>query len=244
MPLQAQQCEHLASGLSATLLLSLSEAVMSKTTLALIAMVIASGAATTASAENNSSAIFREVTGNVSLTERQRTFLGVAGASNTATGLKIVDAVPYFILHSLLTGDASKPAAPSKISRTLSDNVVLTASRINVVETSDSGIWRGTAEESDGRVALMWWADGGMAGIVENEGRNYSIRRISGSLHAIVELSDELMPPDHPRSLLVSSNDPIRRSRGGINVLTAPQPSGTQTKIRRSAPRGDVTIDV
>ena len=60
----------------------------------------------------------------------------------------------------------------------------------------------------------------------------------------MVELSDDLMPPDHPRPLLVSSDDPIRRSRGGINVLTAPLPSGEQSKIRKSAPRGDVNIDV
>jgi hypothetical protein len=38
----------------------------------------------------------------------------------------------------------------------------------------------------------------------------YSIRRIGANLHAIVELSDDLMPPDHPRPLLVSSTDPIR----------------------------------
>jgi len=217
---------------------------MSKATSTLIAIMIASGAAMPASAQNNSSAIFRDVTGNVSLTERQRTFLGVVGASNTATGLKIVDTVPYSILHGMLTGDASKPTVRSKIALRLSDNVVLTASRISSVEKSDSGIWRGTVEESGGRVTLMWWADGGMAGIVENEGRYYSIRRISGDLHAVVELSDDLMPPDHPRSLLVSSNDPIRRPRGGINALTAPQPSGEQTKIRKSAPIGDVNIDV
>jgi hypothetical protein len=72
----------------------------------------------------------------------------------------------------------------------------------------------------------------------------YSIRRIGANLHAIVELSDDLMPPDHPRPLLVSSTDPIRRLRGGINALTAPQPSGEQAKIRKSAPRGDVNIDV
>ena len=131
-----------------------------------------------------------------------------------------------------------------KISLMLSDNVVLTASRISVVATPDMGVWRGAVEESGGRVALIWWADGGMAGIVQNEGRYYSIRRIRGGLYAIVELSDDLMPPDHPRPLLVSSTDPIRRLRGGINALTAPQPSGEQSKIRKSAPRGDVNIDV
>jgi len=55
---------------------------------------------------------------------------------------------------------------------------VLTASRIDVVEKSDPGIWRGTVEGTDGQVTLMWWADGGMAGIIQNEGRYYSIRRV------------------------------------------------------------------
>jgi hypothetical protein len=211
--------------------------------LALIAIMMASGAAMPVFAQNNSSAIFREAPRNVSLSERQRTFLGGAGASRTATGLKMVNTAPYSILRSMLTGDAGSPTVPSKISLRLSDNVVLTASRIDVVEKSDSGIWRGTVEESGGRVTLMWWADGGMAGIVQNEGRYYSIRRISGDLHAIVELSDDRMPPDHPRQFLVSSNDPIRRPRG-VDVLTAPQPSGTPPKIVRSAPTGDVIIDV
>ena len=131
---------------------------MSKTTSTLIAIMIASGAAMPASAQNNNSAIFREVTGNVSLTERQRAFLGVAGASSATTGLKIVDTVPFSTLHSILTEDASKPTAHSKISLRVSDNVVLTASRIDVVEKSDSGIWRGTVEESGGPLveAAVW----------------------------------------------------------------------------------------
>ena len=86
---------------------------MSKTTSTLIAIMIASGAAMPASAQNNSSAIFREVTGNVSLTERQRTFLGVAGASNTATGLKIVDTVPLF--HSPRHADRGCEQADSAL---------------------------------------------------------------------------------------------------------------------------------
>jgi hypothetical protein len=60
---------------------------MSKMALALIAIMMASGAAMPVFAQNNSSAIFREAPRNVSLSERQRTFLGGAGASSTATGL-------------------------------------------------------------------------------------------------------------------------------------------------------------
>ena len=212
-------------------------------TSALIVIAIASGAALPASAQDKSRAIFREAPGNLNLTAQQRTLRELAGASSAATGLKIVEAVPLTMLQDVLIGDASSPAVPSRISLRLSDNVVLTASRTNVSADADMGIWRGTVEGSGGRVILMWWADGKMAGTVQHEGRYYSIRHMSGSLHAIVELSDDRMPPEHPPQLLVSSNDPLRQPRG-VNVLSAPQRPGVQAKTRKPSPSGDVVIDV
>src|SRR5215831_267848 len=186
----------------------------------------------------SASEIFRDATPNLNLTEQQRTLLDLARDSDAATGVKIVQAASYATLRDSLTKDAHNPASPSKITLALADNTVLTASRTSVVEKAGMGVWRGTVDDSGGRVTLMWWADGEMAGTVQHEGRYYSIRRISGSLHAIVELSDDRMPPEHPAQILTSSDrfGSTRQNR----ALNAP----LQTKPRKTAPNADVTIDV
>jgi len=200
---------------------------------ALIAVAIATLPICGASA----SEIFRDATPNLNLTEQQRTLLDLARDSDAATGVKIVQAASYATLRDSLTKDAHNPASPSKITLALADNTVLTASRTSVVENAGVGVWRGTVDDSGGRVTLMWWADGEMAGTIQHEGRYYSIRRIGGSLHAIVELSDDRMPPEHPAQLLVSSDrfGSSHRNR----VLNAP----LQPKVK-PAPNQDVTIDV
>src|SRR5262249_3958447 len=149
--------------------------------------------------------IFRNAPINLNLTEQQRIQLDLARSSDAATGVKIVQAASYSVLQKALASNAGNPAAPSKISLALADNVVLTAGRNRVVGHAGMLVWRGRVE-GGGRVTLMLWGDGEMAGTVEHEGRYYSIRRISDGLHAIVELSDDRMPPEHPAPLLVSSD--------------------------------------
>jgi len=183
------------------------------------------------------SEIFRDAAPNLNLTEQQRTLLDLARDSDAATRVKIVQAASYATLRDALTKDAHNPASPSQISLALGDNTVLTVSRTSVVEKAGMGVWRGTVDDSGGRVTLMWWADGEMAGTVQHEGRYYSIRRISGSLHAIVELSDDRMPPEHPTQLLVSSDRFGSRQRN--RVLNAP----LQSRVK-PATNQDVTIDV
>jgi len=199
----------------------------------LIAVAIAALASPSAAASD----IFRNAPINLNLTERQRTQLDLARSSDAATGVKIVQAASYSTLREALIKNAGNPASPSKISLALGDNVVLTAERNSVVEYAGTIVWRGSVEGGGGRVTLMVWGDGETAGTVQHEGRYYSIRRISGSLHAIVELSDERMPPEHPAPLLVAS-DRFGSSHGN-RVLNAPLPMA-----RKPARNEDVTIDV
>jgi hypothetical protein len=200
----------------------------------LIAVALAALASPSAAASD----IFHNAPINLNLTERQQTQLDLARSSDAATGVKIVQAASYSTLQKALTKDAGNPASPSKISLALGDNVVLTAERNSVVEYAGTVVWRGSVEGGGGRVTLMLWGDGKMAGTVQHEGRYYSIRRLGGSLHAIVELSDERMPPEHPAQLLVSSDR--FRSSPGNRVLNAP----LQSKVRKPARNEDVTIDV
>src|SRR5262245_18054403 len=202
-----------------------------------IAGVIAVAIAALASPSAAASDIFRNAPISLNLTERQRTQLDLARSSDATTGVKMVQAASYSALREALTKNAGNPASPSKISLALGDNVVLTAERNSVVEYAGTVVWRGSVEGGGGRVTLMLWGDGEMAGTVQHEGRYYSIRRISGGLHAIVELSDERMPPEHPAPLLVAS-DRFGSSHGN-RVLNAPQPM-----VRKPARHEDVTIDV
>jgi hypothetical protein len=184
------------------------------------------------------SEIFREAPASVNLTEQQQTQLENARASDAVTGVKIVQAVPYSMLRDVLTKDARNPASPAKISLTLADNAVLTASRTSVVENAGKGVWRGNIEDGGGQVTLMWWANGEIAGTVQHDGRYYSIRRIGENLHAIIELSDERMPPEHPAQLLVSSD------RFGGPQRNRPMIAPLQPKARKPAQNEHVTIDV
>ena len=182
--------------------------------------------------------IFRDAPANPKMTERQRTQLDLVRASDAATGIKIVQAASYSVLQDVLTKDADSLGLPSKIELALGDKAVLTALRTSIAEYAGKSVWRGVVEGGGGRVTLMWWADGEIAGTVQHEGRYYSIRRIGGSLHAIVELSDDRMPPEHPAQILASSDrfGSAQKNR----ALNAP----LQTKPRKTAPNADVTIDV
>jgi hypothetical protein len=82
--------------------------------------------------------------------------------------------------------------------------------------------------------------------IVDSQNSNSRVStkpgQLHGSLHAVVELSDDRLPPEHPPPLLVSGNDRFGQPHG-TNVLTAPQRQG-QAKRRKPNPTDDVTIDV
>jgi metallopeptidase family M12-like protein len=182
--------------------------------------------------------IFRDAPANPKMTERQRTQLDLVRASDAATGIKVVQAASYAVLQDLLARDADGPGSPSKVALRLGDGAVLTAARTSIAEYAGKSVWRGVVEGGGGRVTLMWWPDGEIAGTVQHDGRYYSIRRISGNLHAIVELSDDRMPPEHPAQILASSDQLGRPQRN--RVLNAP----LQAKPRKAAPGADVMIDV
>jgi len=197
---------------------------------------VATAAALSASAA--ASDIFRDAPANPKMTERQRAQIDLVRTSDAATGINIVQAASYSMLQDILAKDADSPGSPSKIGLALGDKAVLTASRTSIAAHAGNSVWRGVVEGGGGRVTLMWWADGEIAGTVQHEGRYYSIRRISGSLHAIVELRDDRMPPEHPAQMLASGDQFASTQKN--RVLSAP----LQTKPGKIAPNADVTIDV
>src|SRR5215467_12058807 len=105
----------------------------------------------------------------------------------------------------------------------------------------------------------MWWPGGRMTGTVEHQGRIYSIRHMGGPLHAVIEMDEDKMPPEHaamtPRMRRDDPNlrdDPLVR-QGDASMLkhpvsapmhpseTAPSTAGVEAG---STPSGDIIIDV
>ena len=201
--------------------------------------------------------IFRAAPADTALSKTQRTMLDLAKTSRATTGVKVVAGPTAQMLEEGLTKGAHTPSASAKITLALSDNTILTAARTRVDVGPDASIWRGTIEHSGGQVTLMWWPDGQIAGTVQHEGHFYSIRPMGDSMHAIVDMSADLMPPDHAPLMLVSSNDLFGKPRvasslmpvtGGMRLLSAERHE-TQTATRQpgsslSVPTKDVTIDV
>ena len=158
----------------------------------------------------------------VALTEKQKAILDLAKASGATTTVTVMTGPTASAL------DALSRSAAAKISVALSDKTVLTANLTRVDVNSGSTVWRGSVGENLGQVTLLWRVDGQIAGTVQHEGYLYSIRPMGDNVYAIVEMSEERMPPEHPPAMLLSSRD--------IFINAAPP------ETRRPAPH--VTIDV
>jgi hypothetical protein len=193
--------------------------------------------------------IFQDAPAKTRLTDRQSLMLSAARASGAITGLKVQQIRPHAQLEHALAHEASK-----EIALALGETTTLTVSRASVAAREGAGIWRGEVDATGGQVTLMWWPDGQMAGAVQHEGRYFLIRPMGDSLHAVVELSQDLMPPEHQPQMLVSSYDRFGQSNGALALRSVT--AGMTDAAKRPAPpragsappargkSGDVTIDV
>jgi hypothetical protein len=180
---------------------------------------------------------------STALSERQASVVELGKASSAATGVSIATA---------RIASLASPAGPPRITLALAGDTEITASRVGGHGGPEGGVWRGTVEETGGQVALMWWKDGSVVGTVQNGGRLYSIRPLGGSLHAVVALSEDHMPPDHAPDVLVSSKDRFGHSNAvlALRAITSGLPRRDPVLPPRDAARaqaagtGEVVIDV
>jgi peptidyl-Asp metalloendopeptidase len=144
-------------------------------------------------------------------------------------------------------------SASAGITLALGDNKVLTATRTHLDVKPDVAIWRGLVEGSGGQVTLMQWTNGQISGTVQHDQHFYSIRPLGDRIHAIVEMSEDRMPPEHPQAMLTSSNELFGKlpGAGALVPLTRgmPRPSAdARTPQKRQPPQAmppaDITIDV
>jgi hypothetical protein len=191
---------------------------------------------------------------------RQQTMVEGAKASAATIGVGMMATPAPPMMEYALTKDADLPASSqraSSITVSLSDSALLTISRKSVDIRPDMCVWRGTVDGTGEPATLMWWPGGKTAGMVQHQGRLYSIRHMGGELHAVVEMADEKMPREHaamPERL--RGNDPSLRDdplvhqgeAGSLRPVTAgsrpPTAKGSQQQPKKVEVGGDTVIDV
>jgi hypothetical protein len=176
--------------------------------------------------------LFRQLRPERQLSGHQEALVESAKASGAAIGVQVMAADPRF-----LSGRAA-----SRLALQLSARTSVTASRNN----AEADAWRGAVDGTSGTVTLIRSGNGSISGTVQHDGRYYAIRPLGDHLHAIVELDQELMPPDHQSPLLLSRWDRSGQSNGvfalgsTLETRTAPAPHSTHV----GPASNEVTIDV
>src|SRR6516225_841207 len=174
--------------------------------------------------------IFRKAPPDTKMNDQQKSMVDKAKASRATMGVDIMTATSAPMVEYALTKDGSAPDAKNAPSITvaLSDATVLTIRRTSVDVRSDMCVWRGVVETTGAPATLMWWPGGRMTGTVEHQGRIYSIRHMGGQMHAVVEMDEGKMPPEHaamtPRMRRDDPNlrdDPLVR-QGDASMLKHP----------------------
>jgi hypothetical protein len=157
--------------------------------------------------------VFRTMPAHTSMSDEQKALMAQAMASRAATGVSMTLPPRAAMVEYALTKDATAQPSkePSKIVLELNDKTALTITRTSVDIRSDMCIWRGTVDGTGAPATIMWWPGVTMAGMVQHEGRIYSLRRMRGGIHAVavVEMSEDRMPPEHaPMPARLRANDP------------------------------------
>jgi hypothetical protein len=150
--------------------------------------------------------LFLELPSHAHLSVHQAALVELAKTSGAATGVNVMKTDAQTLRHMVDDSDAPK------ITLALTQQSKVTVSRSSVEAATHGAVWSGSIDGTGELVTLMWSADGYVSGIAQHQGHYYSIRPLGDGLHAIFELDEELMPPDHQPSLLLSSQDHLGRS--------------------------------
>ena len=134
------------------------------------------------------------------MNEMQKAMMDRVKSSRATTGVALMGMPRAAQVEYALTRDAAhqRPAEPVGVIKiSLNEKMIVTLVRTGVLVKSDMLIWRGRVESTGEPAVFMWWPGVRMAGTVHYRGRIYSIKCIHGVLHAIVEMSEDRMPPEH-----------------------------------------------
>jgi len=134
------------------------------------------------------------------MTQSQKDMMQGAMQSKAAMGMSMM-ALPQasVVEYALTKGMNDKAAGKSKTSLIipLNSNVTVTAERTSISKTSDGYVWRGVVAGSEDLVTLMWWPSGRLTGTVAYKGHVYSVKSMGGSMHGVIEIAPNSLPPEH-----------------------------------------------
>ena len=169
--------------------------------------------------------IFVRAPAGVAMDASQRAMMQRAMASNAATDIALFVPPQAGVVEYALTRNQSAAASGDTAIKVTLNHTIVTIHRTGLSMKPDMLVWRGIVEGTGAPATLMWWPGAQMVGVIQHEGRTYSIRCVHGVLHAIVEMSDDRMPPEHasmPQRLRADlpslHDDPLVR-QGDASIL-------------------------
>jgi hypothetical protein len=187
------------------------------------------------------SEIMRTAATDTPLSERQKEIMERAKSAPAATQVKLMVGPHPAVLEYALIGDANCPTEPVKTTVPLGDGINKTITRSSIEIKGDKAIWRGPVDDTGVPLTIMWWPNGRMAGAVQIGDRFYSIRHLGNSIYTIVEMKDELMPPEHaPMPPRLRSNDPSLRDDPLVQQGDASKVRRAPTATRPPSPLGPI----
>ena len=153
--------------------------------------------------------IFVPMPAATAMTAAQRTMVQRAMSSPAATDIATFLPPRAAVVEYALTRDGG---VPPSIRVSLNRETTVTIIRTHVTVKPDMLTWRGRVEGTGAPATLMWWPGAQMVGVIHHKGRIYSIRCMHGVLHAIVQIDEAKMPPEHaPTPPGLRSDDPSLR---------------------------------
>jgi hypothetical protein len=159
--------------------------------------------------------IFHKANADAKVSDKQKSIMDRAKSSLATLSVAMMAAPPPPMVEYALEQEAnvqgSSRDAPV-IAVTLGDDSVLRIRRKSVEVRGGFCVWRGIVESTGAPATLLWWPGGEMTGTIQHQGRIYSIRHMGGEMHAVVELDEERMPPEHaPMTQRLPVNNPLLR---------------------------------
>lgn len=197
---------------------------------------------------------------SAAMTDQQKSMMHMSMDSKAAMAVTMMALPDPKVMEYALTASAAGSAgseAVDTIELPLGAKLTVKARRRSVEKTADGYRWHGMIEDTGDPVTLLWWPSGRLAGQISYKNRRYVIRHMGGSMHGIIEMAPDMLPPDHapmaPAMLkkMRLPQDPLVKNGDASMLRDAPPPGGGTTQeplhnLQDAAPskRGDRSADL
>lgn len=184
--------------------------------------------------------LFMPMSSAAQMTEKQSHMMHDAMSAPAAMGMTLMELPDPATVERALTDGTSGSALDSsdaELMLTLDKTTTVTATRTSVERTADGYIWHGVVVGTDDPVTLLWWPSGRISGQITYKDRHFVVRNLGGTLHGIVEMSPQMLPPEHApmeKSLMKKMNmheDPLV-TKGDASMLRREAPEDEQEPLK------------